>query len=80
MTYKAVITPTGLLLRGPDATVSNRVLRRYAHQSDKFLRVTFADEDGMSLQHDSRASQYRVYDRFRKFLVDGIAVTGRLYT
>lgn len=80
MTYKATVTPTGMLLRGPDATVSNRVLRKYADKSDNFLRVFFADEDGMSVLHDPRASQEKVYARFRKFLLEGIPIAGRLYT
>lgn len=80
MTYKATVTPTGMLLRGPDATVSNRVLRKYADKSDNFLRVFFADEDGMSVLLDPRASQEKVYARFRKFLLEGILIAGRLYT
>ncbi|KAF2121911.1 hypothetical protein BDV96DRAFT_133665 [Lophiotrema nucula] len=44
--YKAIVTPTGLLLRGPDLQVSNRVLRKYSGRDDSFLRVLFADEDG----------------------------------
>jgi hypothetical protein len=80
MTYKATITPTGLLLRGPDATVSNRVLRKYADHSESFLRVFFADEDGLSVLHDPRASHEIVYARFSKVLLEGIRVAGRLYT
>jgi hypothetical protein len=80
MTYKATVTPTGMLLRGPDAAVSNRVLRKYADHSEKFLRVFFADEDGMSVLHDPRASHEIVYARFVKILFEGIRVAGRLYT
>ncbi|KAF2200619.1 RdRP-domain-containing protein [Delitschia confertaspora ATCC 74209] len=77
--YKATVTPTGLFLRGPDAEVSNRVLRRYSEQSEYFLRVTFADEDGMPVQFDGRASQEEVWLRFRKFLQMGMFVAGRGY-
>jgi len=80
MTYKATVTPTGLLLRGPDASVSNRVLRKYSDQSEYFLRVFFADEDGMSVLHDPRASHDNVYARFRNVLLGGIPIAGRLYT
>jgi hypothetical protein len=80
MTYKATVTPTGLLLRGPDAGVSNRVLRKYADKSEYFLRVFFADEDGLSVLHDPRASQERIYARFRELLIGGIAIAGRQYT
>jgi hypothetical protein len=79
MTYKATVTPTGLLLRGPDASVSNRVLRKYGAYSEYFLRVFFADEDGMSVLHDPRASHEIVYARFRKVLAEGIRIAGRHY-
>jgi hypothetical protein len=68
-----------MLLRGPDWTVSNRVLRRYAQNSDCFLRVFFADEDGLSVFHDSRASQAHVYARFGKVLRNGITIAGRTF-
>lgn len=80
LTYKATVTPTGLLLRGPELSVSNRVLRKYSERSDYFLRVFFADEDGLSVLHDPRASQEAVYDRFRKVLREGIMIAGRRYT
>jgi hypothetical protein len=80
MTYKATITPTGLLLRGPDASVSNRVLRKYANKSEYFLRVFFADEDGMSVLYDPRASHENVYARFRKILLEGIQIADRHFT
>jgi hypothetical protein len=43
------------------------------------MRVFFADEDGLSVFHDSRASQGRVYERFRNVLQDGIEVAGRTF-
>ncbi|KAF1956713.1 RdRP-domain-containing protein [Byssothecium circinans] len=79
-TYKAIITPTGTLLRGPDWNVSNRILRKYAQQSEYFMRVFFADEDGMSVLHDPRAEQTAVYARFRKVLDEGIMIAGRHYS
>jgi hypothetical protein len=41
------------------------------------MRVFFADEDGMSVFYDSKATQDKVYDRFRKVLQDGIRIAGR---
>jgi hypothetical protein len=77
LTYKATITPTGMVLRGPDWSVSNRILRKYSEHHDYFMRVFFADEDGMSVFHDPKASQDQVYARFRKILQSGIALAGR---
>jgi hypothetical protein len=79
LTYKAIVTPTGLLLRGPDWGVSNRILRKYATRTQYFIRVFFADEDGLSVFHDSRASQEQVYERFRTVLKNGISVADRTF-
>ncbi|ENI03580.1 hypothetical protein COCC4DRAFT_51488 [Bipolaris maydis ATCC 48331] len=79
LTYKATVTPTGILLRGPDWDVSNRVLRKYSTRTEYFMRVFFADEDGLSVFHDSRASQNQVYERFRNVLQNGISVAGRTF-
>ncbi|KAF1936008.1 RdRP-domain-containing protein [Clathrospora elynae] len=79
LTYKATVTPTGILLRGPDWGVSNRILRKYDKSTHYFMRVFFADEDGLSVFHDPRASQEQVYERFRNVLRSGISVAGRTF-
>lgn len=79
LTYKATITPTGLVLRGPEWGVSNRVLRKYSKHTECFMRVFFADEDGLSVFHDPRASQDEVYERFRDVLRNGITIAGRTF-
>ena len=43
------------------------------------MRVFFADEDGLSVFHDPRASQETVYERFKGVLQDGIPVAGRTF-
>lgn len=68
-----------MLLQGPDWDVSNRVLRKYAEHTHCFMRVFFADEDGLSIFHDPRASQDQVYERFRTVLRHGIWVAGRKF-
>ena len=78
-TYKATITPTGLVLRGPEWGVSNRVLRKYAKHNECFMRVFFTDEDGLSVFHDPRSCQEEVYARFRDVLCDGITIAGRTF-
>ncbi|KAJ4365647.1 hypothetical protein N0V83_008267 [Neocucurbitaria cava] len=79
LTYRSTVTPTGILLRGPDWGVSNRVLRKYSNHSEYFMRVFFADEDGLSVFHDPRASHEQVYARFRHVLQNGITVAGRTF-
>ncbi|CAO2656156.1 Nn.00g049590.m01.CDS01 [Neocucurbitaria sp. VM-36] len=88
LTYKATVTPTeqhdfdlgaGIVLRGPDWGVSNRVLRKYSNYTENFMRVSFADEDGLSVFHDPRASQEQVYERFRGVLRKGISIAGRTF-
>ena len=79
LTYKATVTPTGIVLRGPEWGVSNRVLRKYAKHTECFMRVFFADEDGLSVFHDPRSSQEDVYARFRDVLRSGITIAGRTF-
>lgn len=79
LTYKATVTPTGLVLRGPEWGVSNRVLRKYAKHTECFMRVFFADEDGLSVFHDPRSSHEEVYARFRDVLLNGITIAGRTF-
>ena len=78
--YKALVTPVGIYLTGPDPEVKNRVLRRYTKFTDYFLSVNFADEDGEPLRHDRFADNNDVYhDRFKKVLQDKILIAGRGY-
>lgn len=77
LTSKATITPTGLLLRGPDWDISNRILRKYQDYTEYFMRVTCAEEDGLSVFFDPRASQDAVYNRFTSVFVKGIKIAGR---
>jgi hypothetical protein len=79
LTHKATITATGMLLRGPEWGVSNRVLRRYSKHTKHFMRVFFTDEDGLSVFHDPRSSQEEVYTRFNDVLRNGITIAGRTF-
>lgn len=79
LTYKATVTPTGVVLRGPEWGVSNRVLRKYSAHTECFMRVFFADEDGLSVFHDPRATQDNVYERFRSILRSGITIGNRTF-
>jgi hypothetical protein len=68
-----------MILRGPDWSVSNRILRKHSRYTGHFIRISFADEDGLYVFHDSKASQSQVYARFRKVLREGILIAGRRF-
>lgn len=78
--HKAMVTPTGIYLLGPEPEVKNRVLRKYSAFSNYFLQVTFQDENGESLRYDRQASNEEIYNRrFKKVLEGVILVVGRGY-
>ena len=78
--YKALVTPAGIYLGGPDPEVKNRVSRTYSKFSDYFLSVNFADEDGEPIRHDRFADNVDIYHvRFKKVLQGVILVAGRGY-
>lgn len=76
---KAIITPSRILLRGPDKESKNRVLRMFPEMTEHFLRVTFCDEDGQDLSLHPRISNDEVFVRYRKVLRYGITVAGRKF-
>ncbi|KAL6709446.1 hypothetical protein ACN47E_001381 [Coniothyrium glycines] len=80
LTYRSIVTPTGMLLRGPDYDISNRVLRKYANYSEYFMRVSFTDEDGTPIHYDGRADQQEIFARFTKVFHEGISVAGRTFS
>ena len=48
----ATVTPTTLYFNTPSVEISNRVIRQYAQDADRFLRVRFADEKSI-VRHPS---------------------------
>ena len=79
MVHKVVVTPTGITLHGPDPEAKNRILRRFPNDTNHFIRVQFCDEDGADLQFNSRVSNEAIYIWFKKVMMDGIAICGRVY-
>lgn len=78
--FRATVTPTRILLNGPDAESRNRVLRMFPNYNDHFLRVTFCDEDGQDLTFQLKVSRAVVYDRYREVLKNGIDIAGRKFS
>ena len=79
LVHKALVTPAGIYLEGPEPEVGNRVLRKYSAFQNYFLSVTFADEDGEKLRFDRQTSSEKIYGRYRKVLEQVINIAGRGY-
>ena len=77
---KAVVTPTGIHLYGPEPEIKNRVLRIYSSHLDYFLQVSFLDEDLERIWYDRVSSNDHVYHgKFKKILQSTINIAGRGY-
>ncbi|KAK1625738.1 RNA-dependent RNA polymerase [Colletotrichum phormii] len=77
--FKATVTPTRVTLHGPDLEPLNRILRKYPNQTDYFMRVTFADEDGSDLFFTGKVSYDKIFERYKSILGKGLEVAGRIY-
>ena len=77
LVFKAVVTPSGVYLFGPDYEVGNRVLRQYSNSASQFLRVSFLDENVEPVRFDADASNEDVFSRFRTKLKGSINIAGR---
>ncbi|CAM6084620.1 unnamed protein product [Calypogeia fissa] len=92
---RLIITPTRAVCLPPEVELSNRVLRRFRVISDRFLRVSFLDEDGLSLSSGSlmfqipqivrtvssnvSRSRTDVYTRIVCIMKNGFRLCGREY-
>lgn len=77
---KANVTPTRVILAGPEPESKNRILRMFANHTDHFLRVLFCDDDGQDLSFNPKVSNDKVYERYRQVLRDGIKIAGRHFS
>lgn len=76
--HSVTFTPTRLLLEGPYASQSNRILRQYAEHQDQFLRVDFRDEDRLQYRWDRAVDgDPLVAERVGKTLKAGFTLAGR---
>ncbi|CAG9938772.1 unnamed protein product [Clonostachys rosea f. rosea IK726] len=76
---KAIVTPTRILLDGPDPESKNQILRKYSHHAEYFLRCSFCDEDGQDLAFNPKVSNDRIYDRYQEVMRAGIQIADRRY-
>lgn len=80
MIHRAMITPSGMYLYGPDPEPMNRVLRKYPKRHEYFLRVQFCDEDGEPVRFNPRVSNDSIFhDRFKDVLENGITIVNRKF-
>ncbi|KAL5812619.1 hypothetical protein ACOSQ3_027569 [Xanthoceras sorbifolium] len=83
---KILITPSKIYFCGPEASLSNRILRSYPDDIHNFLRVSFVDEDGEKLYANvlsprtsfSKNKERRtgIYRRILSIMRNGIVIGG----
>lgn len=73
-------TPTRMILEGPYATQSNRVIREYRGYEDYFIRVDFRDEDRLQYRWDREVdgTSY-LHERVGGILKRGFELAGRKF-
>ena len=73
-------TPTRIILEGPYATQSNRVIREYNGYEDHFIRVDFRDEDRLQYRWDREVDGSSfVRERVGATLKQGFVLAGRRF-
>ncbi|KAL7931687.1 RdRP domain-containing protein [Trichoderma chlorosporum] len=76
---KIMVTPTRIMLHGPDGENKNRVLRMFPQHSDYFVRVIFGDEDGQDLALLPNVNNSAIFERYRKVMKESIHIAGRKF-
>ncbi|RYP16074.1 hypothetical protein DL765_005332 [Monosporascus sp. GIB2] len=79
MVYKVQVTPTRILLQGPEPEAKNRILRKFPKHTQYFARVQFCEEDGQDLFYNWKVSLDQIWSRFKTVLLKGIPIAGRQY-
>ncbi|KAF9469267.1 RNA dependent RNA polymerase-domain-containing protein [Collybia nuda] len=78
--YHITFTPTRLVLEGPYATQSNRIIRQYQGYEDHFIRVDFRDEDRLQYRWDREVDGSSfVHQRVGGLLKGGFELAGRQF-
>ncbi|KAI1129860.1 RdRP-domain-containing protein [Nemania abortiva] len=79
MVHKVQVTPTRIVFHGPEPEAKNRILRKFPRHTGYFARIQFCDEDGQDLYFNPKVSLKTIYLRFKKILLEGFPIAGRLY-
>lgn len=73
------ITPTMMHVALPTAEISNRIIRKFSADADRFIRVKFTDEKTENrLSYQGKRSD-APFDRVSRAMEHGIVVAGRYY-
>ncbi|KFY36742.1 hypothetical protein V495_07655 [Pseudogymnoascus sp. VKM F-4514 (FW-929)] len=78
-TRKATVTPTTMYFSSPTVETSNRVIRKYSADGDRFLRVQFTDElfEGRINACADKIRNDQLYTRVYRTLKNGIQIGDR---
>ncbi|KAG1741976.1 RNA dependent RNA polymerase-domain-containing protein [Suillus lakei] len=76
--HRVTVTPTRLILEGPNILQSNRVIREYEGYEGNFIRVDFRDEDRLQYRWDREVDGASfVRHRVGDLLKDGFELAGK---
>ncbi|KAK6382088.1 hypothetical protein LTS17_003973 [Exophiala oligosperma] len=80
--HHATVTATGILFHTPSVEVTNRIVRKYLRQSDRFLRIRFEDDvyRGQSRLYPMTTGKMKlIFEKVRRTLKHGIVLGDRHY-
>ncbi|KAI9009538.1 RNA dependent RNA polymerase-domain-containing protein [Gaertneriomyces semiglobifer] len=73
---RVVVTPTKVYYQGPQLELANRILRMNKSKQERFLRVTFCDDNLLPLKQRYAST---LYARIESLLDAGVYIAGRKY-
>jgi RNA-dependent RNA polymerase len=74
------VTPTTIVLEGPNPEQSNRIIRFYSEHQDRFLRVCFVDEGRLHYRFDRGVDRRAfIQNRVGHILREGLEIAGRQF-
>ncbi|CAH9146428.1 unnamed protein product [Cuscuta epithymum] len=86
---RVIVTPMRVYFCGPDAILSNRVLRHYCEDIDNFVRVSFMDEDWERMHsvdlspspptNNGVVVRTDIFNRIMKILENGIVIGDKAF-
>ncbi|KAF2857014.1 RdRP-domain-containing protein [Plenodomus tracheiphilus IPT5] len=75
-----IVTPTMMHVASPVMEISNRIIRKYAADADRFIRVKFSDEKTEGVLRNMPGNRAEaVFSRVHRAMTNGIVVAGRYY-
>ena len=78
--WLVTVTPAGVYIATPTVETSNRIIRKYKHIEDRFLRVRFSDERYKGKITNGRdAAENEIFTRIKRTMKNGIDIAGRHY-